>query len=82
LFAVVQAITKFTANRVCVLRCLWALEHVCSVPDNYQVFETEGGKGVLQTLEAVYRRDRDISDAIKHMKTPPKTGRTSNCLIQ
>ncbi len=73
---------KFTANRACILRSMWALEHICSTPDNYQTFETEGGKGVIQTLEAMYRRDRDVSEALNQMKKGPKTGQTSNCVVQ
>jgi len=61
---------------------MWALEHVCASPDNYQVFEAEGGKGALQTLEAMYRRDKDVSEALHHLKKPPKTGQTANCAIQ
>lgn len=77
-----QAVLKFAAHRRCALRCLWALEHLCSTSDNYLVFEQEGGKSLLQTLEAMYRRDRDVMAAVVHMKKPPRTGQTENCAIQ
>lgn len=79
---VIQAVLRYTNNRRCALRCMWALEHLCAVPDAYTTFEAEGGKSLLQTLEAMYRRDPDMMASVTHLKKPPSTGQTSDCSIQ
>ena len=55
---------------------------MCATEDSFRLFDAEGGKSMLQTLEAMYRRDKDVMAAITFLKKPPKTGETSECVIQ
>lgn len=78
---VLQAIQKHTGNRVCVMRALWTLQQLIANIDSRRVFEADGGKQLMQTVEALYKRDHEIMSALTEIRRPFVAGKTKNCVI-